>query len=108
MISAGINLSDFEKCLLLIQKEVNDMAEGLFEETDIEAAKTIYINDLKSKEDSPFSIIKSYESHEYLKTDFLEKRSHEILKVNKEDIKNLSKKIIIDTVYILGGFDEEI
>ena len=61
IISAGINSSDFKKCLSLIKKELNNMTKGIFEELDIEAAKTTYINSLKEIEDSQSSTIRIFE-----------------------------------------------
>ncbi|MBE6149166.1 MAG: insulinase family protein [Firmicutes bacterium] len=106
IISAGINSSDFKKCLSLIKKELNNMTKGIFEELDIEAAKTTYINSLKEIEDSQSSTIRIFESHEYLNFDLLDERI-EVLKVTKEDIINFSKKINLDTIYLLEGENDE-
>ena len=106
IISAGINSSDFKKCLSLIKKELTNMSKGNFEEEDINAAKTTYINSLREIEDSQASIIRIFESHEYLNFDFLDKRT-EVLNVTKEDIINFSKKINLDTIYLLEGSQDE-
>lgn len=107
IISAGINLDDFKKALSLIKKEINKMSKGDFKENDIDAAKLTYVNSLKDLEDVQPSILKIFESHEYLNYDFLDERSKNILNVTKEDIIKISKKIHLDTVYLLGGTDEE-
>lgn len=102
IISAGINNTDFKKCLSLIKKEIVNMSKGIFTEEDINAAKKTYINSLREIEDNQASIIRIFESHEYLNFDFLDQRT-EILNVTKEDIVNFSKKIHLDTVYLLEG-----
>lgn len=108
VISAGINKEQFKKCVSLIKKEITKMAKGDFSENDLKAAKITYINSLKEIEDSPSSIIKTFESHEYLGFDLLDERKDNILNVTKEDIIKFSKKIFLDTIYILeGGKDEK-
>lgn len=106
IISAGINSSDFKKCLSLIKKEITNMSKGNFSIEDLNAAKTTYINSLKEIEDSQASIIRIFESHEYINFDLLDKRT-EILNVTKEDIINFSKKINLDTIYLLEGSQDE-
>lgn len=107
IISAGIDASDYTKCLNLIKKEIKKITKGEFNDEEIEAAKLTYISSLKEIEDSPANIVNIYESHEYLNFDLLEERMKNIFKVKKEDIIKLSKKIYIDTVYLLGGKDED-
>lgn len=106
IISAGINAADFKKCLSLIKKEINNMQKGDFQDSSIEAAKITYINSLKEIEDSEASIIRIFESHEYLDFDLLDKRV-DVMNVTKEDIINFSKKIQMDTIYLLEGKNEE-
>ncbi len=107
VISAGINKTDFKKCLALIKKEINSMSKGDFNESDIDAAKATYISSLKEIEDQQLSLIRIFESHEYLNFDLLPDRTL-INNVTKEDIIKFSKKIKIDTIYLLeGGTNEE-
>lgn len=107
MINAGINTEDFKKCLAIIKKELAKMAKGDFEEKDIEAAKITYINSLKDIEDFEPSLIKIFESHEYLGFDLLDERAKSIQNVTKQDIINLAKKLKIDTIYLLEGASHE-
>lgn len=107
MINAGINTEDFKKCLTLIKKEINKMAKGDFEEKDIEAAKITYINSLKDIEDFEPSLLRIFESHEYLGFDLLDERASSIQNVTKQDVINLAKKIKIDTIYLLEGGNHE-
>ena len=107
MIQAGINKEDFKKCLSLIKKEIKEMVNGNFESRDIQSAKVTYLSSLKEIEDSQGSIIRIFESHEYLNLDLLDERV-DIMNVTKEDIVNFAKKINIDTIYLLEGvIDEE-
>ena len=106
IISAGINKEDFKKCVSLIKKEVTKLSKGDFKEEDIDAAKTTYLNSLKEIEDSQSSILRIFESYEYLNFDLLEDRTS-IINVTKEDIINFSKKIHLDTIYVLEGEEDE-
>lgn len=102
-ISAGIDEKSFDKAVKLIKKEVKKMAAGEFTEDEIVQAKTTYLASLKEIQDSTTGIINIYEAHEYLNYGLLEDRNTEIVKVTKEDILNVSKKIHLDTIYILKG-----
>ncbi len=106
-INAGIDKKDFKKCVSLIKKEVSKMSKGDFSENDINAAKVTYISSLKDVEDNQPSILKIFESHEYLKYDLLDERANNIINVTKEDIVNVSKKIFIHTIYLLEGENNE-
>lgn len=107
MIDAGINNTQFKKCLSLIKKEIIKLNKGEFQDTDLEAAKITYINSLKEIEDSPNNIITTFESHEYLNFDLLDERMDNILNVTKDDVLKVGKKIHLDTVYLLEGGNHE-
>lgn len=107
VISAGIDSNDFKKCLNLIKKELVKMNKGDFEDKDLEAAKITYINSLKDIEDFEPSLLKIFESHEYLDFDLLDERTKSIQNVTKQDVVNLAKKIKIDTIYLLEGVNHE-
>lgn len=102
-ISAGIDKSNFEKAVSLIKDEVNKMASGKFTEKQLEQAKTNYLASIKEIVDSTNSIINIYEAHEYLDYDLLREKEKNIINVSREDIINVSKKIYLDTIYLLEG-----
>ena len=102
-ITVGTNKNDVKKCLSLIKKELNKMGKGDFNDTDIEAAKTTYINSLRDIEDYQSGILKMYESHEYFKYDNLDDRCKKIQEVTKKDIVDLNKKIYMDSIFVLEG-----
>ena len=57
--------------------------------------------------DYPSQIISYYYASEILNSDLPEERKKMVEKVTKEDIISVSKKIYIDTIYLLGGEDNE-
>lgn len=108
VVSAGIDNKKYKLALKLIKKEISDIAKGLFDDEYMDKAKITYINSCREMLDSPFDIINSYVSHEYMNADSLENRMQEVLKVTKEMVVNLAKKVHLDTVYFLeGGHNEE-
>jgi predicted Zn-dependent peptidase len=102
-ISAGIDEKNFDKTVKLVKKEIKKMTTGDFTDDELIQAKTTYLASLKELEDSTNGIINIYEAHEYLNYGLLEERRIEIVKVTKEDIINVSKKIHLDTIYLLKG-----
>ena len=107
IITAGINASDFKKSVTLIKQELKNITQGKFDEKEIEAGIITYKNTFKEVEDSAFSILNAYTSCEYLNYDPIEKRIKEIEKITKEDIIKVSKKIHIDTIFLLEGVTYE-
>ena len=79
------------------------MEKGLFDEDDITAAKATFISSFESIMDNPNSIISTYVSHEYLDYDLTEDRIKNINKVDKDMVVSVSKKIHMDTIYLLEG-----
>lgn len=102
-ISAGIDKENYDKAVELIKAEIENMEDGNFTEEDINQAKITFLASLKEIEDTANGIINIYEAHEYLDYDLLEERAKEIEKVTKEDIINVSKKMYLDTIYLLEG-----
>lgn len=102
-ISAGIDKENYDKAVELIKAEIKNMEDGNFTEEDINQAKITFLASLKEIEDTANGIINIYEAHEYLDYDLLEERAKKIEKVTKEDIINVSKKMYLDTIYLLEG-----
>ena len=69
----------------------------------LKSVGTTSLSTFKELEDSIYSMMSLYVSKEYLDLDLLEERKKEIEKVTKEDIIKFSKKIHMDTIYLLEG-----
>lgn len=102
-ISAGIDKENFDKALKIINIQVKKMSTGDFEEKVLNQAKTTFLASIKEIEDDMNSIINIYEAHEYLDYDLLDEREKNIQFVTVNDIINVSKKIYLDTIYLLEG-----
>ena len=105
-IMAGINSKTFDKSVSLIKEAMNDIKNNNYDEEEIDNAKMTYINALLDMIDSPFGIISSVLASDYYGADALEEKMEQIKKVTKQDLASLSNKIIIDTIYLLKGANE--
>lgn len=100
---SGIDKSKFNETVESIKTSMREMTRGNFTEEEIEVAKNNIISLLNSITDSPTRIINTYFSSEVTGLDDLEMRKEEYKKVTKEDIIRVSKKVKIDTIYLLSG-----
>lgn len=105
IITSGIDKKDYRKAVNLIKKEVKNMANGDFDDADIKKAVVTYINSSEAALDSPESIISNYINNEYLGFDLLDERIKKIETVTKDMVINFSKKIHLDTIFLLEGGD---
>ena len=105
IISAGIDNINYDKALDLIKKILDDIKKGKFNDSDINVAKEYYNTSAESIIESPARLINEIFSEEILGVDSLEKRKENINKVTKKDIIRVSKKLNIDTIFLLEGGD---
>ncbi len=103
IIKAGISKENFEKTVHLIKKLMKDMIKGNFTEKDIEVVKENYLSLLKEIEDNENAIIETYLAKDVLNLGDIEERKREIMKVTKEDIIEVAKKVKMDTIFLLEG-----
>ena len=82
---------------------MKDMQKGKITEDELNNVKVEYLSILEETNDSMEGIIESYVSLDLLDLDDYETRKEMVMKVRIEDIINVSKKIHIDTVYLLKG-----
>ena len=102
LIRCGIEISNYEKALSTIQKQLEDIKNGKFSEEDINNAKKIITESIKSINSEQDSEITYYYGQEISDkfisiNEYIEK----INSVSKEDIINLSREININTIYFL-------
>lgn len=105
IISAGIDNINYDKVLDLINKILDDIKKGKFNESDISVAKEYYNTLTESIVESPTRLINECFSEKILGVDSLEKRKENINKITKKDIIRVSKKLNIDTIFLLKGGD---
>lgn len=103
IITSGIDRAKFNETVESIKISMKEIVKGKFTDEEVEIAKNNVISTLNSITDSPSRIINSYYANEITGLDDLETRIEQYSKVAREDIINVSKKIKIDTIYLLSG-----
>ena len=103
IIRAGISKDNFDKTIKLIDKQLNSMKKGKFTDEDISQAIEIYKNSLQEIEESPDYLMEAYYLMDLIGIDDLKTRKEKIKTVKRDDIIRVSKKIKIDTIYLLEG-----
>lgn len=101
-IAAGIEVSNFERTIELIKKEVDDMNCGNISDNELEFAKKFVKNNLRSLKDSIWSLSDYYynlsnQGRNESVEEFLEK----VESITVDDIKRISSNIQLDTIYFL-------
>lgn len=107
LFKAGIDSKNFDETLEHIRHEMKEMELGHFTDTDIESAKQTYLTMLKSITDSQKSMAYSVLLMKSLDLGTIEERRENILKVTKEQIMEIAKKIKINTIYLLEEASHE-
>lgn len=106
IIRGGISRDNYSKTMELVKKIMSDISLGEFIEEDIRIAKEHYISVLNETEDNPDGIIDTYCANQLLDLGDIETRKKEIQKVTKDEIIEFSKKVHIDTVFLLEGIGD--
>ena len=107
LISSGISKDNYNKTVKLIKQLMKEMELGKFTEDDIKTAQENYISLLNEIEDNPDAIVETYLAKDLLNLGDIEERKKEIMKVTKEDIINIAKKVHMDTIFLLEGVQDE-
>ena len=103
VIAAGIDKDNAVKTIELITKQLNELKKGKILEKDINIAKEFYNTAVEEISENEHRIINDYLSRELLGTDSIDERIEKMSKVTKQEIIKASKKIGMDTVFLLEG-----
>lgn len=107
LIRAGIDKENYSKVLELIEKNLQDMRKGNFTDDEINVAKEYFCTALDEVLDSPSRIMDNYYMMELIGTDDLEEKRRNIMRVSRDDIIRVAKKVKMDTVFLLEGDSHE-
>ena len=105
IIRGGITKGKSMEAVNIIKKILKDLASGKIDDDKVNKAKEYYTSAIDDIIESPFQIIESYYMIELLGVDDIETKRKKMLKVTKDEIISVAKKIKINTVYILEGSD---
>ena len=107
MIYSGIEPGNSDNVLKLIKKTLQNISKGKFDDKQLESAKETIISSIKASMDSPAGIINTYYAKILIDSLLFKERMENIYKVTKEDIMELSKKINLNTLFLLEGETNE-
>ena len=99
IINSGISSENFDLVISNIKKIMKDMGK----EDELNLVKIEYLSILDETYDNMDNIVENFIAANLLNLDNYETRREMIQKVSLDDIKNISKKVIIDTIYLLQG-----
>lgn len=107
-ISAGIKPSDFDNVLKTTENIINNIIEMNYSDELITTAKSIINNRLIEGLDSNLGLMSRVFRNSLFGLDFnIKEIQNQILKVTKDDISKMAKKLRLDTVYLLRGDKDE-
>ena len=107
MIFAGIEIDKYDKALVTIEKQVEDMRIGEFSDEDIKDAKVFIENIMRSYVDSQDVLIDlSMGQHVMGMKDSIETMIENINNVTREDILYVANNVKLNTKYFLTGKEE--
>ena len=103
LIRAGISKENFKEVVELTKEQIKQMKKGKITEEEIDNAKQMYLSSIDEIEESEDDIIDSYYMMDLLGVDDIETKKKEMVKVTKKEVVAVSKKVNMDTVYLLEG-----
>ena len=106
MIYSGIGNGTDKDVIKLIEKSLINVSHGKFDKDKLESSKKTFISALQSSLDNPVSIINNYYAQVLVDALDLEEKIENIKKVSIDDIISVSKKIDLNTVFLLEASDE--
>lgn len=110
VIYAGINKENYEKALDVIKIQLEDMKKGNITDIEFKSARDSLLADLIEWKDSKVAMAKMKLSNLIAFKDAdisIDQMREEIKNVKIEDVINISKKIEVEKVFLLGGEIDE-
>ena len=110
VIYAGINKENYKKALDVIKIQLEDMKNGNITDIEFKSARDSLLADLIEWKDSKVAMAKMKLSNLIAFKDAdisIDQMREEIKNVKIEDIINISKKIEVEKVFLLGGEIDE-
>jgi len=107
MIYSGIGSGTEKEVIKLVEKSLVNVSRGKFDKNKLESAKKTFVSAIQSSLDNPVSIINNYYAKVLVDALDLEEKIENIKKVSIDDVINVSKKIDLNTVFLLEASNEE-
>ena len=106
MIYSGIDGKDKDLCIELVNKAMKEMSSGDFSDLELDNAIKTVISSLKMGEDTQGGIVNNYLFNYLDNLPLYEERVKEFKTVTKDEVIKVSKKIKLNTIYLLKGEDK--
>lgn len=103
IIYSGIEANKEAEVIKLVKKTLSNIEQGKFDDKLLESSKKTIISSIKASKDSPAGIINTYYAKTLVNSLLFDDRINKIKNVSREDIINISKKILLHTEYLLIG-----
>ena len=101
-VNAGIEIENFEKATDIIKEQIEAMKQGDFTEEDLQNAKKVIVSNIAGISDEQDTEIIYLLGQELSGNNIsLEKYAEFVQDVNKNEIEDFAKKVIINTIYFL-------
>jgi predicted Zn-dependent peptidase len=101
-IQSGIEISNYEKAVRIIQEQLDAIRNGQISDLELEQTKAMITNQLRESQDSAFEII-SFDFNSVLseRTRTAEQLIEEISSIDRQAIQAIAEQVKLDTIYFL-------
>lgn len=106
-IKTGIEFDNYDKCIKIIQKQLDDMKKANITDSEFDAAKQFIISSIKLCNESnldmiDFKFIRKINNDD----DNLENYINELNKIKKQDVVKVAQNVKMNTIYFLKGLED--
>ena len=102
-IHISLDTANVKKAVSMVKKCLKEMQTGNFLDSDLEDAKKSISLALDLTNDNNSSLLNNYVFHEFDNLPLIDERKKSLAKLTKEDVVNVSKKLKLNTIYVLKG-----
>lgn len=103
VIHISPDTANVKKAVSMVKKCLKEMQTGDFLESDLEDAKKSISLALDLTSDNNSSLLNNYVFHEFDNLPLIDERKKSLAKLTKEDVVNVSRKLKLNTIYVLKG-----
>ena len=102
-IHISLDTANVKRAVSMVKKCLKEMQTGEFLESDLEDAKKSISLALDLTSDNNSSLLNNYVFHEFDNLPLIDERKKSLAKLTKEDVVNVSRKLKLNTIYVLKG-----
>lgn len=107
-VSCGINISNFEEAKKEIFNQLDDLKQNLISDEELMIAKDLAIKEMKEMGDYPGAVATfCYSRSIYGLLETVDSLSEKIKTVTAEDVLQMARKIVPDTIFFLKGIKND-